>query len=165
YAGSRVTRPDDQVPSAGGYPAQREATHGGGLKRSRVAGSGGLSTEAGGTSTVAGFGPADDGRRAGFYVHLCVDSVYVVLDRLLGEHKLCGDFAVGVPSRDERHDFDLARRKTKRVSRSGCRSGPHSTSDQYAVMRCDAWYRTWPRAAQGQMPSIVQRCTPDTQRR
>src|SRR5215470_6257302 len=46
-----------------------------------------VSTEIGGTSTVAGFGPTGDGRRAGFRAHLCVDPVYVVLDRLLGEHK------------------------------------------------------------------------------
>src|SRR5215831_15678605 len=94
------------------------------------AGGGQVSADSGGTSTVAGFGPADDGRRAGFRAHLCVDPVYVVLDRLLGEHKPGGDFAVRVPCRDERHDFGLARRKTKRASCRGCRSGPHSTSDQ-----------------------------------
>src|SRR5215467_5590843 len=59
-----------------------------------------LSTEAG-ASTVAGFGPTGDGRRARFRAHLCVDPVYVVLDRLLGEYKPGGDFAVGVPCRDE----------------------------------------------------------------
>src|SRR5689334_16479371 len=60
-----------------------------------------VSTEIGGTSTVAGFGPTGDGRRAGFRAHLCVDPVYVVLDRLLGEYKPCRDFAVGVACRDE----------------------------------------------------------------
>src|SRR6266550_8382183 len=59
------------------------------------------SAEAGRASAVAGFGPADDGRRAGFRAYLCVDPVYVVLDRLLGEHEPGGDFAVGVPCRDE----------------------------------------------------------------
>src|SRR5215467_7436711 len=71
------------------------------LDTEQAAGSGRLSTETGGASTVAGFGPADDGRRAGFRAHLCVDPVYVVLDRLLGEHKPGGDFAVRVPCRDE----------------------------------------------------------------
>src|SRR5215472_2322621 len=89
-----------------------------------------VSTEAGGASAVAGFGPADDGRRAGLRADLCVDPVYVVLHRLLGEHQPGGDFAVGVPVCDERHDFGLSRRKAKWVSCTGCRGGPHSTSDR-----------------------------------
>src|SRR5689334_25022664 len=103
---------------------------GGGLKASRLVGGGARSSEVGGASTVAGFRPADDGRRAGFRGQLCVDPVYVVLDRLLGQNKLRGDFAVGVSCRDERHDFGLARRKTKRAGCTRCASGPHSTSDQ-----------------------------------
>src|SRR5690349_1690791 len=71
-----------------------------GLRRNELAGSG-LSTETGGASAVAGFGPADDGRRAGLRANLCVDPVYVVLHGLLGEHEPGGDFAVGVPCCDE----------------------------------------------------------------
>src|SRR5262252_7717013 len=100
------------------------------LEAEQASGRRGLSTEAGGVGAVAGFGPAADGRRAGLRANLRVDPVYVVLHRLLGEHQPGGDFAVGVPGCDERHDFGLSRRKAKWVSCTGCRGGPHSTSDR-----------------------------------
>jgi len=40
-----------------------------------------------------------------------LDPVYVVFDRFFGKNKPGGDFTVGVPIRDERHDFGLAYRK------------------------------------------------------
>src|SRR5215467_3523215 len=64
--------------------------------------------EAGGASAVAGVGPPDDGCRPRFGAQLCVDPVYVVFDGFLGENELGSDFTVGVPVRDERHDFGLA---------------------------------------------------------
>src|SRR5215470_12233435 len=64
--------------------------------------------EAGGAGAVAGVGPPDDGCRPRFGAQLCVDPVYVVFDGFLGENELGSDFTVGVPVRDERHDFGLA---------------------------------------------------------
>jgi hypothetical protein len=57
---------------------------------------------------VAGFGPPDDGHGPRFGAELCVDPVYVVFDRFFGENQLGSDFTVGVPIRNERHDFGLA---------------------------------------------------------
>src|SRR5579862_2128071 len=62
--------------------------------------------------------PVRDGGGAGADAELGIDSPDVVLHGLLGEEQAGGDFAVGLPVRDEGHDLCLARRQAGPGSRA-----------------------------------------------